>query len=99
MAVPLDTPELVRRALRTLQIATVVLYAALILASGYFWWDARQTKHAVCAFRTDLQVRVDASEAYLVDHPDGFLGIPAAQIRSSIDGQRRTIVALAGAGC
>lgn len=94
-----DTPELLRRGLRNLQVATAVLYVVLILAVGYFWWDSHRTKDAVCSFRSDLVARTAASEKYLADHPEGVFGLSAAQIRSSLDSQRRTIAALGGAGC
>lgn len=89
----------IRHSLKWLTRATVALYIILIAVTLYFIWDARRTKDAVCAFRADLVERVDASEAYLADHPEGVFGLSAAQIRSSLDGQRRTISALSSAGC
>lgn len=54
---------------------------------------------AICVLRADLESRVHASEEFLRDHPTGFLGIPAAVILNSFEGQRRTIRALSTLNC
>lgn len=95
----LDTPGDLQRGLRWLTRSTVAVYIVLIVVSLYFWNDARETRRAVCAFRDDLGERVAQSEAFLADHPEGFGGISTAQIRTSLDGQRRTITALAPLDC
>jgi hypothetical protein len=58
-----------------------------------------QTTVAVCELRKDLQRRVKASTQFLAEHPDGIPGISAADIRTGIDNQSRTIVALRGLDC
>ncbi len=68
----------------------------LTLKAGH---NARVTTSALCALRADLQVRVDSSRAFLVDHPRGIPGISAKAIRDGIRNQQRTIVALAGISC
>ena len=54
---------------------------------------------ALCTFRADLQSRVTQTEKFLLDHPEGFAGIPVAQLRQSLDGQKRTITALSSLEC
>lgn len=49
---------------------------------------------ALCALRSDLQRRVDSAEQFLIDHPKGIPGIPAATLRQQTVGQQRTIDAL-----
>lgn len=104
------TAESVRKAIRRLTIATVILAALLVAAIVVVWLDSaskRSTLHAdeerttsaLCALRLDLQDRVVAGENFLLEHPDGIPGISASQIRTSLDGQRRTITALAILQC
>lgn len=60
---------------------------------------AATTNAALCALRRDLEVRVTASLKFLDEHPEGFAGVPAAQIRTSVQGQQHTIAALSGLKC
>lgn len=101
-----STPQLLQRSLRWLTRATVVLYVVLITAIAYTYHDLAQkqdslasTRAGVCAFRADLESRVKASEQYLADHPGGVFGLSPAQLRSSLDGQRRTVAALQAVTC
>jgi hypothetical protein len=61
--------------------------------------DARVTTAALCALRTDLELRAASSRRFLADHPDGIPGIPAKVIRDGISNQERTITALRGIDC
>jgi hypothetical protein len=66
------------------------------------WSQAQQndrTAGSLCELRHDLERRVASSEAFLRDHPRGIPGIPAATLRTSVDGQRRTIRALSDLRC
>lgn len=58
-----------------------------------------RTNAALCALRQDLKDRVHNSEEFLAQHPRGIPGIPAGTIRNSLEGQRRTINALAVLRC
>lgn len=64
-------------------------------------FDSRQktVEVGVCALRDDLRKRVREGEKFLAQHPQGAFGFTAAQIRSSVAGERRTISALAGVSC
>jgi hypothetical protein len=99
-----------RRGLRRLTIATVLLYLGLIVVFGLGWRDASSARHdlqreeartnaALCTLRGDLEQRAKASADYLAEHPEGLPGIPASIIKSNLTGQRRTIAALSGLQC
>jgi hypothetical protein len=90
---------------RTLVAATVFLYAALI-GVGTYGYIARshdlahinrladQNKVALCAFRDNIEKQVATSQEFLDNNPEGIPGLPAATIRSSIQRQKATLVAL-----
>ncbi len=60
-----------------------------------------QNRAALCGLRADLHQRVERSEEFLREHPDGLpkLEISAASIRESVRNQRRTIKALGELNC
>jgi hypothetical protein len=58
-----------------------------------------QANAALCTFRGDLEHRVTATENYLREHPEGFPGVSAATLQSSLNGQRRTVRALGSLDC
>lgn len=89
----------IRRTLKQLVVATVVL-TIVVGGVAFFAWRSASTSHdALCTFRADLNARVASSRDFLKDHPEGFAGIPAATIRASIDQQSRTINALSSLDC
>jgi hypothetical protein len=61
--------------------------------------DADRTTGALCALRRDLEDRVAQTDKFLLEHPAGFAGIPAATLRASEQGQIRTIGALSNLKC
>lgn len=62
--------------------------------------EGAQAKSGVCALERDLERRVRGEIVFLRDHPNGLPGIAtAAQIRTNIANQRRTIKALRDARC
>lgn len=79
-------------------LSTVAVVLALGTA-GLAWSSARGNQDALCALRHDLQDRVAVSERFLAEHPEGALGLSAKTIRTSLDGQRRTIRALSELSC
>jgi hypothetical protein len=99
-----------KRALRWLTVATVVLYVAL---AGVGLWGFVSANHqrdeirgatdtintALCAFVHDLERRVETSEAFLEANPQGVGELSAAVIRQSIANQRLTLVALEPLEC
>ena len=89
----------VRNTLRWLVAATVVLYVALAGLGLWVYSEADSNGDALCALRADLEKRVESSQQFLIDHPDGIAGIPARTIREGIENQRRTIDALGDLSC
>jgi hypothetical protein len=60
---------------------------------------ATTTTTALCALRGDLERRVARGQTFLQEHPRGIPGFRPAFIRSTLDGQARTIVALSVVKC
>jgi hypothetical protein len=105
-----DIGAQIQRGLRRLTYATVVLFIALGVVGVFGWHDAVAKRHdlqreemrtnrALCTLRGDLADRVRASEDFLINHPAGIPGVPAATIRSNLNGQRRTVAALSNLHC
>ncbi len=61
--------------------------------------DGAIARQALCAFKTDLQERVNGSLAFLIQHPNGFAGVDVATIRTSIANQQATLRSLAVLHC
>jgi hypothetical protein len=99
-----------QKALKRLTTWTVVLYLLLAFVAGAVF-IARQSDiqrvaaqsarnvAAFCALRHDIERRIEDSQAFLDEHPSGIPGIPAKQIRESIQAQRETIRALSVVVC
>lgn len=85
--------------LAAITIVLVLIAAKAFDTSQVAARNEHRTHAALCTFLRDLKQRVDASNAFLAKHPEGFAGIPAATIRQSVTGQERTIKALSGLGC
>lgn len=60
--------------------------------------QSRETQ-ALCAFRDDVQRRMDETSAFLRAHPHGIPGITAATLRAGVDNERHTIRALSPLDC
>lgn len=101
-----DVRAELKRAIKLLTIAVSVCLVFAISVGSFAVWlafkvnDTTETQNAaLCTFRADVQTRAQQGEDFLRDHPEGFAGIPAATLRQSIDGQRRTVAALARLDC
>lgn len=91
-----STAQAVHRMLRTLIVLTVVLYVALTGMGIWVYSTSAISRDALCALRADLQARASSSQQFLDHQPNGAL---AVAIRTSIDGQLRTIKALRNIPC
>lgn len=89
----------IQRALRVLVAATVVLYLVVGTLAILNYYNNDITSDALCTLRGDLETRVKASEKYLRETPNAIKGITPAQIKESIDNQKRTIEALSSLSC
>lgn len=92
-----------RRGLWLLTWATAVLYVVVVTISvgGYLTLRGSQQRNtrALCALRADIERRVQISKDFLIAHPHGIPGFPAATIKASLDNQERSIDALSGLNC
>lgn len=93
--------------------ALVVIAATLVATAGVLGFliranarrgdeirqQAAMTAGALCSLRSDLEQRVRSTEDFLRDHPRGIPGIPVATLKTSLDGQRRTVNALGSLDC
>jgi hypothetical protein len=94
-----DVGQTIKRSLRVLIGLTVALALALGGVAFYTWQTASTSTDALCALRTDLERRVESSQAFLVEHPEGIPGISVKTIQDGIKNQTRTIRALQGISC
>lgn len=86
----------VRRTLNALIVLTIVLYVGLAGVGGWVYKTSISNQHALCALRSDLQSRVQQGQQFLDHQPKGQYTVA---IRTSIEGQLRTIKALSGISC
>jgi hypothetical protein len=89
----------IKRTLNWLVAATVVLFVATGCVAYLGLHSSQKTNRSLCALRGDLEKRVAQSQDFLVQHPEGFAGIPAATIRQGLVNQEHTIKALSGLSC
>jgi hypothetical protein len=61
--------------------------------------QSKDTNAALCTLRNDLQIRVNQTEEFLRENPDGLPGIPRAALDQSLTNQRNTIKALEQLEC
>lgn len=97
--------DVLRRTLRRLVFATVVLYLFLAGLVAFVWVDgmsqraeirnvALTTNTALCTLRHDLEKRIETSQQFLEENPNGIPGFSAEVIEQSIANQQDTIEAL-----
>jgi hypothetical protein len=91
----------IRRTLRGLVVATVILFVALAGVAAYSYKVSDQNRQAVCNLRSDLQRRVATSEEFVVKHPEEIekLGFTITQVQKEIANQNRTLMALSVVSC
>ena len=96
---PLVVLRMVQRRQRHQVWATVALFASLVILVLYVVSVAWGVNGSLCELRADLERRVEVSQQFLVDHPNGIKGIPAETIEQQVENQSRTIEALADLHC
>jgi hypothetical protein len=85
----------------------VLGYLALVIAIGFAVYrnsvlasEGREAHVAICAFKDDLQRRVDATDELLAEHPEGSIfGIPRELIIQGRKNQQLTIDSLSSLDC
>lgn len=99
---PTDKPDIAEQLLRGQRRQTraiVVVFLALALLGGWVWLQQARTHNALCTLQADLVQRVQNETDFITKHPYGIPGVSTASIRASINGQERTIQALAPLQC
>lgn len=94
-----DIAEDVRRTLRWLVIATVVLFLALGGTVVYVLVQAGNTNTVLCTYRADLATRVVTTTEFLRDHPKGIPGVPTKLLLDQIANQQRALLAFKDLSC
>jgi hypothetical protein len=88
--------------LRFLRVIVLLMCFGIALNSAgvYVTWRLNhKSVVSLCELRSDLERRVASSKQFLRDNPHGIPGIPAKQIRDSINNQSRTIRSLNSLSC
>ena len=99
-----------KRELRLVSIATVVLYVVVLATLVFVWFDSKstdatlrretvRTTNALCTFREDLARRARETQNFLAEHPEGIPGISANTLRQSVINQQQTVNALQDLDC
>lgn len=89
----------IRRTLRRLVVATIALWIVLVGVATVSYIQVHGAQTSLCALRDDLEQRVRSGEEFLATHPNGWQGISSAQIKITLDSQRRTVKALSSLPC
>jgi hypothetical protein len=85
--------------LRILTLFTVVLYIGIGCWVAWTYSVTHSNRKALCALRADTQKRLDQSKDFLIDHPQGFLGISVSEIKAGIANSKLTVEALDDLDC
>lgn len=94
-----DTADKINSAVRWLAVSTVVLFLGLIALGTYVYTIASSNNDGLCALRSEAKDRLEGTQKYLKEHPEGFPGITRAEIIKGLEGPKRTIRALKGLNC
>lgn len=84
-------------------VVNIAVVLVAVVAGFWQYSQNSQAKRALCAFRLDLEVRIDNSRKYLDDLDTGkrepIPGITRVDIVTSLQNQERTIKALSSLDC
>jgi hypothetical protein len=100
----------IKKALRLMERATVGLIVVVmgLFIIGYvdsanqrvaIKETSTQSHNALCSFVEDLKTRVQTSEEFLAEHPNGIPGLSVEVLRTSIRNQKMTIESLSNLRC
>lgn len=95
-----DVAKSLRRTLRVLIVATLVLYIIMISFMIWTWSTGHTSKNALCAIRLNAQVQLDQGKEFLKDHPNGLPGLASPDdLQNNIDNYSATVTALSNLNC
>jgi hypothetical protein len=100
----------IKKALRIMEIATIALIIVVMALFIIGYVDstnqrtaiketATQSHNALCSFVDDLKGRIQTSEEFLAEHPNGIPGLSVEVLRTSIRNQKMTIESLFNLKC
>jgi hypothetical protein len=95
----LHTAKELRRTLRILIGFTVVLYLVVVGIAGYTYFQGQRNTKALCTIRTNAADRVEQTQTFLQDHPEGINGITPLDLRRSLQTYQNTVRALEEVDC
>jgi hypothetical protein len=95
----LDAAKEIKRTLRGLVIATLVLYLVMVGLGLYVLKTSNSATKALCSVRLESQKRVEEGSVFLKEHPNGFAGIAPGNLKRSIRDSQDTVDALSGLDC
>jgi len=95
----LHTAKELRRWIRVLAAATVVLYIVMLSVATYTYVQGLRNTRALCTIRDNAQDRADTGRQFLIDHPNGIAGLSADDIERSINTSLATVKALDDVDC
>lgn len=104
--------EQILHSIRSLTRATVALFLSIVLVTGIGFLDSVKQKNAIaevslnnraalCAFRSDLERRVETTKKFLRrnDDPEPIPGVTRNSIRTTLRNQQRTLVSFRSLDC
>lgn len=94
-----STARDIKRTLRWLVVATIVVYIASGTVAIIAQHNAHNAHTALCALRADVERRAASTRVFLREHPEGIPGIPVATLRASEETAMRTVRALSMLDC
>lgn len=91
----------IRRTLRILLVATVVLFLAILAVAGYTYSVSRDNQDALCVFRADLQQRISTTQEFLIKNKseEPIPGVTRQTLLTNLQGQVRTVKAFSNLNC
>lgn len=95
----IHTAKELRRDLRILIALTVVLYIVVVGIAGYTYIQGQRNTKALCTIRANAADRVEQTQSFLQDHPNGFGGISPLDLRRSLATYQNTVRALQEVDC
>lgn len=85
------------RPAKRVTVAVLFLLVCVLLGAGAFF--QRSNSAALCAYRSDLQRRIDSGTTFLKSHPHGILGIPASTLKVSVANEQSALNSLSSLVC
>lgn len=95
----LHTAKELRKILRIQTWCIVILSIVLLAVAGYAYNQGRKNTRALCAIRANAENRLEQTQQFLRDHPNGIAGISVADLQRSLNAYTATIRSLDDVDC